>query len=246
MGGGLREGEGRGGMEGGGRECEQKGRETATEEYDGRNTGESSSREDLLNVGEQVRQVCGGLELIKFVGTQRDELVGSRRRNSKSAGFVAINFEQFDFQHDFAAGPFELFDEFTCKGQALRRVAHGDGSAASVKSNVRCSGDVAQHAQNLGGILRADGCGERKDLFGFQAILPPLLRRIWSDKHKRGIQGTPKSPRLRAEESHSRGEIHFVNTQVYVSASKVRIKGRFDAEACRHLFIARLGTAAQD
>src|SRR5260370_7118288 len=145
MGGGLREGEGRGGMEGGGRECEQKGRETATEEYDGRNTGESSSREDLLNVGEQVRQVCGGLELIKFVGTQRDELVGSRRRNSKSAGFVAINFEQFDFQHDFAAGPFELFDEFTCKGQALLPVAHADASPPHATTNTPSSAAAPHH-----------------------------------------------------------------------------------------------------
>jgi len=42
------------------------------------------------------------------------------RRDSKSARFVAVDFEELDLQHDFAAGLFELFDQFTGKGEPLR------------------------------------------------------------------------------------------------------------------------------
>src|SRR5258707_9362860 len=88
------------------------------------------------------------------------------------------------------------------KGEMFGRVAHGDGAAGSVQIDARCSGDLPQDAEHFGHVLRAGGCGERKGLLRFRAILPPLLRRVWSDKHQCGIQWAPKGSRLRTEEGH--------------------------------------------
>src|SRR5260370_23389980 len=75
-----------------------------------------------------------------------------------------------------------------------------------------------------------DGCGDWKGLLRLQSVLPPLLGRVWSDKHQGGVQGAPKGPGLRAEEGHTRVKIHIVNAQLHVSGDDVRIEVRFDAE----------------
>src|SRR5206468_9608232 len=116
-----------------------------------------------------------------------------------SARLVAVDFQELDFEHDFAAGALELLDEFTGKREPLRRVEHGDGAAASVDIDASSAGDVAQDAQQLGGIFRCNGRGEWKGLFRLQAVLPPLLRRVWGHEDHRGIQGAPKSSGLSAQ-----------------------------------------------
>jgi len=55
----------------------------------------------------------------------------------RARALFAIDFQEFDFEHDFAAGTLELLDEFTGKGEPLRAVAHGDGAAASVDVDAR-------------------------------------------------------------------------------------------------------------
>src|SRR5258708_10925401 len=47
------------------RKCDQKGGQSATNGYNGGNTGESLSAEDFLTVGEQVGQVRGRFEFIQ-------------------------------------------------------------------------------------------------------------------------------------------------------------------------------------
>ena len=138
-----------------------------------------------------------------------------------------------------------MLDEFTGKGEALRSVAHGDRAAASVKIDARCSGDVAEDAQDFGHILRADSCGEGEGLLCHHGVPPPLLRRVWGHKHHRGMQWTPKGSRLRTEEDHAGVEIHVIDMQAYVPNIDVRIKGHFDAKEVRELFVDRLRIAAQ-
>src|SRR5260370_20860076 len=123
-----------------------------------------------------------------------------------------MRFEELELRHRVNAGSFKLFNQVTREGETLRSVAHGDGAAASVDIDARPSSDVAQHAQHLGDIFGADCCGEYKSLLRFQAVLTPLLRRVWSDEQQSGIHGAPKGARLRAEQGHARVKIHIINT----------------------------------
>ena len=109
-----------------------------------------------------------------------------------------------------------MIDQFTGQGQPLRRVAHGNGAAASVKIDARRSSDVAKDAQYLGHILRADGRGEGKGLLCHNGVHPPLLLRVWSDKYRSGIQGAPKSPHLRTKKGHGGIEINIVDVQPHI------------------------------
>ena len=138
-----------------------------------------------------------------------------------------------------------MLDEFTGKGEALRSVAHGDGAAAGVEVHARCSGDVAEDAQDFGYILRADSCGEGEGLLCHHGVQPPLLRRVWDDRHHSGIQWAPKGSRLRTEENHAGVEIHVIDVQAHAPNIDVRIKGHFDAKEVRELFVDRLRIATQ-
>ncbi len=113
----------------------------------------------------------------------------------------------------------ELLDELAGKGQTFRRVAHGDGAAASVEVNTRSAGDVAQDAQHLGDVLGTHGPGNRKCLFCLHGVLAAFFQRVWSDKHQGGIYGAPKGPGLRTEQSHGSSEIYVVNAEVHVADS---------------------------
>ena len=138
-----------------------------------------------------------------------------------------------------------MIDQFTGQGQPLRRVAHGNGAAASVKIDARGSSDVAKDAQHLGHLLRADGRGEGKGLLGHHGVHPPLLRRVLSHKYRRGIQGAPKGPHLRTKKGHAGIEINIIDVQPHIPDIDVRIKRRFDAKQARQLFVGRPGIAAQ-
>ena len=183
-----------------------------------------------MDVGEQVGQRRRRFELVHVVGIQGNELTGCRRRDSKSARLVAIDFQEFDFEHDFAAGALELLDELTGKREPLRRVAHGDGAAASVDIDASSAGDVAQDTQQLGSVFRRNGRGEWKSLFGLQAVLPPLLRRVGGDKEQGGVQGAPKRSGLSAQKGNGGIKIHIIQAQLYVPGNDIRVKSRLHAE----------------
>src|SRR5258706_2243093 len=53
----------------------QKRREATADGDSGRYAGESLPREDLLNVGEEIRQLCRRIELIQVVAIETDELL---------------------------------------------------------------------------------------------------------------------------------------------------------------------------
>src|SRR5207245_9440419 len=156
------------------RKRQQKSGEAATYSDDRGNAGESLSREDLLDVGEQVGQVARRLERVQVDGTQGNQLVGSWRYHPKSARLIAVYFKEFDFQHNFSAGAFELRDEFIGKREPLRRVAHGDGAAARVDIDARSTGDVAEDKQQLGDILSVTIGSERICLLRLQTDMPTL------------------------------------------------------------------------
>jgi len=84
-----------------------------------------------------------------------------------------------------------LLDEFTGKGEMFGRVAHGDGAAASVQIDARCSGDLAQDAEHFGHVLRAGAARERKGLLRLQAVLRRFSG-VSGAKTSRGIQMAPK------------------------------------------------------
>ena len=138
-----------------------------------------------------------------------------------------------------------MLDQSSGKGEPLWRVAHGDGAAASVKIDARCSRDVAKDAQDLSHILRADGCREWKGLLRHYGVQPPLLRRVLSDKQRSGIQWAPKGPRLGTKEGHARREIHIIDVQAHVPNIDVRVKGDFDAKEARQLLVNLLRIAPQ-
>src|SRR5207249_10464357 len=106
--------------------------------------------------------------------------------------------------------------------------------------DARSAGDAAQDTQQLGSGFRRNGRGEWKGLFGLQAVLPPLLRRVGGDKEQGGVQGAPKRSGLSAQKGNGGIKIHIIRAQLYVPGNDIRVKSRLHAEQCGQLFVNRL------
>jgi len=143
---------------------------------------------------------CGVVEdVIKFRRWESgDEAAGLLKmcRDSKGARFVAVHFEEFDFQHQFAGGPvqgLEAVSHASARCSGVSRMVDG-GMRASRSLRVLAPVMVLQDA-SIRLHLRDDGRrGSGESLIGFKTVLPCASMCVWSEKKHVGFQGPQKVP----------------------------------------------------
>ena len=114
-----------------------EGNERGNQGAKGRRAGACRSAEDAGEECLQRGKIVGLVQLADQIGRDAEEPRFGRCFDAELLRGVAVDLEQLDFQHHFAAGLFHLLDQFAGEGQLLRRVTHGNGAAAGVGSDVR-------------------------------------------------------------------------------------------------------------
>ena len=145
--------------------------------------------------------------------TEREYFCGLRRRDSERAGIVAVDFQHFDFEDEFADRIFEIVNQCGGDGDCLRRSAHGDGAAAGIEIRSRDSGDFADEAEDFRHLLGGFCCRQGHSAHDRKRVVLAFLRGVFRDEEEVLRERPPERAGLLAEQAKRGGEIEIVDVE---------------------------------
>ncbi len=210
------------------------------EQIPGANRGRT---EDALN--DALQALEGAQRFGDGLRREREDAGRGGRGDAELLCLVAVELEQFDFEHHLGRSLFELFDQRHGHSDVFGRVAQGKRAAAGVEVGASDAGNLAHQARDFGHAVHRGCVGERNGAGHLRSVVLALLRRVLGDKKTVSVHGPPERVGLKGQHLHRRRETHAVNAQANRARGHVPIEEGLQAKLVGDFFVGAARVAAE-
>ena len=200
--------------------------------------------EDALDDSQQFR---GGPCLPQrphICGAEGNHLCGGRRCDAELASHVPVHFQDFDLEHELAAGPFDLLKESHSQCHVFGGVAQGKGASARVQLGVGDADNLAQQSDRFRHSLRRSRGRQQDCPHDHRGVLVPLGRCVLRHEKRVSVERFPEGSGLLAEHRHRGGKVHAPYPEMDRPPGQIGVERGDNTELARYVLISRADVAA--